>query len=136
MVQIIGVKAVQAKLKGFQEKNKENPTVIVGYTQSYALKVHEDMEARHKQGKQAKYLESPAREFQMEIAQIIESVYKQTKSMNKAVLAGGLFLQRKSQEIVPIDTSALKNSAFTALQENADEAAQKAHARSEGFRNK
>lgn len=36
--------------------------VVVGYVADYAVYVHEDLQARHKPGKQAKYLEKPARE--------------------------------------------------------------------------
>ena len=51
-------------------------TVIrVGYEASYALFVHENLEARHAPGKQAKFLETPLREKRDEMAAIInESV--------------------------------------------------------------
>lgn len=45
--------------------------VIVGYTASYAIYVHEDLNARHKPGKAAKFLESPARDMQSELADIV-----------------------------------------------------------------
>jgi hypothetical protein len=45
--------------------------VTVGYTQDYAIYVHEDLEARHKPGKIAKYLERPARETKEAMAKII-----------------------------------------------------------------
>jgi hypothetical protein len=38
---------------------------------NYAIFVHEDLEARHKPGKTAKYLEKPAREKRREILNII-----------------------------------------------------------------
>lgn len=38
-----------------------NAVATVGYSADYALKVHEDLEARHDDG-QAKFLEQPARE--------------------------------------------------------------------------
>ena len=46
--------------------------VIVGYTASYAVFVHEDLQARHRPGKVAKYLEKPLREKRMRILEIIE----------------------------------------------------------------
>lgn len=46
--------------------------VTVGYTAAYAVFVHENLEARHKKGKQAKFLEQPAREKRPEMAAIIE----------------------------------------------------------------
>lgn len=45
--------------------------VTVGYTTSYAIYVHEDLTARHKPGKTAKYLENPARENRDRILEII-----------------------------------------------------------------
>lgn len=45
--------------------------IIVGYQAEYAVFVHEDEEARHRPGKQAKYLEAPARQFRPEILKII-----------------------------------------------------------------
>lgn len=45
--------------------------VIVGYVADYAVYVHEDLEAKHKPGKTAKYLERPAREKRPEILMII-----------------------------------------------------------------
>jgi len=45
--------------------------IRVGYTQNYAIFVHEDLEARHAPGKIAKYLERPARENKDEIRRII-----------------------------------------------------------------
>ena len=47
--------------------------VIVHYGAGadYAVYVHEDMNARHKPGKTAKYLERPAREKKNEIFKII-----------------------------------------------------------------
>lgn len=35
------------------------------------------------------------------------------KAMERALMKAGLFLQAESQKIVPVDTGALKNSAFT-----------------------
>ena len=46
--------------------------VIVGYTQGYAVYVHENLDAQHKEGKQAKYLEAPVRTNKKEILQIID----------------------------------------------------------------
>lgn len=45
--------------------------VIVSYSTDYAVYVHEDMEARHKPGKSAKYLEKPLREKRERIQQIV-----------------------------------------------------------------
>lgn len=56
--------------------NRFNPAVIVGYGTDYAVFVHEDLEARHKPGKQAKFLEQPLREKRARLAEIVEEVIK------------------------------------------------------------
>ena len=106
-----------------------NTTVQVGYSQKYAVSVHE-VPANHKVG-QAKYLEQPARQFQKDLGRIIAVVYKKTKSMKKALLLAGFRLQRESQLLVPIDTSALRASAYVATEEEADIAAQASFNKSE-----
>lgn len=87
--------------------------VVVGYTQSYALEVHERVDIPHKNGKQAKYLEGPARTYEREIVALVNS----EKELKDGLLKAGLFLQRVSQEVVPVDTGALRASAFTELTE-------------------
>ena len=90
-------------------------SVIVGYTQNYAIFVHENLEAIHPVG-QAKFLEQPARTEQGAIAKIVRDALSQGKTMAQALVLAGLYLQRASQKLVPIDTGALKNSAFTRLE--------------------
>jgi hypothetical protein len=53
--------------------------VTVGYTAEYAIYVHENLEARHRKGKQAKYLEQPAREGRSEMRKIIRAEVKKAK---------------------------------------------------------
>lgn len=45
--------------------------VHYGAGADYAVYVHEDMDAKHKAGKKAKYLEGPAREKKQEIFKIV-----------------------------------------------------------------
>lgn len=45
--------------------------IIVLYKAIYAVFVHENLDARHKSGKQAKFLEEPARRYLGEILKII-----------------------------------------------------------------
>lgn len=45
--------------------------VRVGYDASYAIYVHENLDASHKPGKQAKFLERPLREKRKQMADII-----------------------------------------------------------------
>jgi len=129
MPNIIGLKELEIKLKKLQSVHTtENPRVIVGYTQNYAIYVHENLEAHHPVG-QAKYLEQPARALQRELGEIVVKAFKSTKNLEMALLVAGLRLQRASQELVPVDTGALKNSAFTAKEKDAAQEAAAAHAR-------
>lgn len=57
-------------------------TVIVGtvsYNKPYALRQHEELSYRHKEGRQAKYLESPLKEFVREFAKNIADAVKGVK---------------------------------------------------------
>jgi len=46
--------------------------VVISYGTAYALYVHEDLEARHKPGKTAKFLEGPFREHQKKLINIVK----------------------------------------------------------------
>lgn len=92
-----------------------NPSVVVGYTQSYALHVHEDMQVFHRVG-QAQYLRQPARTLERDLATIAVRAVRNGATIAQALLIAGLRLQRESQLLVPVDTSALKASAFTKLE--------------------
>jgi hypothetical protein len=71
--QVVPVDTGALKNSGFTRKTGSgfSTDVTVGYTQSYAIYVHENLEARHKPGKIAKYLEKPARDYRQEMLQII-----------------------------------------------------------------
>ena len=56
--------------------NGFDANVIIGYVADYAVYVHENLQARHQPGKQAKYLEQPAREKKNEIFKIIKDEVK------------------------------------------------------------
>lgn len=45
--------------------------IVVRYKTDYAVFVHEDLTARHKPGKRAKYLEEPARTHRIKIIKIV-----------------------------------------------------------------
>lgn len=128
-----GLNRLQDRLKETEDKSSSGG-VVIGYTQQYALEVHENLAMRHAPGKSAKYLERPARELAAELGEIIRKVYEKTKNIKQALLTAGLRLQRASQQIVPIDTGALKNSAFTALDEDVEAVAEAAYSKSESIR--
>lgn len=118
---ITGVPEVESTLKKLARKYAGPvPEAVVGYTQAYALYVHENMEAKHKEGKSAKYLENPMRSLRSELKKTITKAMDSGVSLQQALLLAGLRLQRESQKIVPIDTGALKASAFTATRKNVE----------------
>jgi len=136
MAKIEGVRKLQAEFKNLiaEAKAKKNakPSVIVGYTAAYAVYVHENIEMKGKgqprpkkkgggsggsywdpQGRaQSKFLETPARTLQPELAKIIRDVTRSTGSLQEALEVAGLRLQRESQRLVPVDSGNLKASAF------------------------
>lgn len=117
MAEILKLKSLVAKLqaKAAAAKKDLDASVVVGYTQSYAIYVHENLEANHPVG-QAKFLEQPFRSMSGELKGIVFEALRKGKTMAQALLLAGLRLQRESQKLVPVDTGALKNSAFTRLE--------------------
>lgn len=135
---IKGLDSLVAKLraKAAKEKKDGDVAVVVGYTQNYAVYVHEDLTKAHGAAfnvkhaaeiasgeehtrgadQQAKFLERPARENRQEYAAIVEDALKKGKTLAQALLLAGLKLQRDSQQLVPIDTGLLRASAFTRLE--------------------
>jgi hypothetical protein len=107
-------------------------SVVVGYRSNYALHVHENREMRLRgqkrskprkgfywdpQGKaQAGFLETPFRRHQGRIGEIIWKTVENGGSLEQGLVMAGLFLQRESQMMVPVDTGKLKASAFTEVE--------------------
>ncbi|WP_399088022.1 hypothetical protein ACGH2B_12495 [Streptomyces sp. BBFR2] len=56
---------------GAASVDESSLTAAVSYDTPYAVRVHEDMTARHSPGRKAKYLENPARREAGQIAAII-----------------------------------------------------------------
>ena len=136
MAQILGLNQVRAKLGALiQEAHAANVCVVVGYTAAYALYVHENIEMKLRgqprprrlgmehgkywgpQGQaQAKFLEQPARQYASQIGRIVITAYGRTRNMAQSLIMGGLFLQRESMKLVPVDTGNLRASAFTRVE--------------------
>lgn len=106
------LKQQEMKLTGQRARAGFGSDVIVGYEANYAVHVHENLQAHHENG-QAKFLEQPAREKRPQITEIIIDAMHKGKNLIQSLLLGGLYLQRESQKIVPVDTGNLKASAFT-----------------------
>lgn len=105
----------QLRARAAKARRDEKVSVVVGYTQSYAVYVHEDLTAHHPVGK-AKYLTDPLRRLGKVLKGIVAEALARGKTLAQGLLLAGLRLQRESQMEVPVDTGALKSSAFTRLE--------------------
>ena len=110
-VQMSGGKKLRAFIEGESRKHAKGGRVQVGYSKNYAIWVHELTHLNHKVG-QAKFLEQPMRQYHREILDIVARKVGNHRSLDDALFAAGQFLLSKSQEIVPVDTGALKASGF------------------------
>lgn len=110
-----GLKWLAESANAAPNDKRVNPSVIVGYTQHYALWVHQNLEVHHPVG-QAMYLIQPARQFEAELGRIAVKAVRNGATIAQALILAGLRLQRESQLLVPVDTGALKASAFTKLE--------------------
>lgn len=90
-------------------------SVVVGYTASYALYVHEDLQAHHYAGRTAQFLIRPFRELNNtgELRNVLTAARKRGASLQEGLFIAGLRIQRESQRLVPVDTGNLRGSAFT-----------------------
>lgn len=131
MARVRGIKKLDARFKRLASDAKEQAKtdVIVGYTASYALHVHElvDMKLAGKprrppskgrywdpQGRaQAKFLEEPFRTERNKMIKIVEKTYRRSRNLTLSLFVAGQYLQSVSQKKVPVDTGNLKASAFT-----------------------
>ncbi len=115
-VRLDGVGNLVRKFRDLRGRYKGQPKVAVGYSQEYAVYVHENLEAYHPTGT-AKFLERPARQYRAEMGRMVRTrMRKGGTTLRQALEEVGRFLMRKSQELVPVDTGALRNSAFTVVE--------------------
>ena len=131
MVKILNVKKVNRKLQKLGKRYGKPVSVSVGYKAAYALYVHENtamvlkgtprpkIRGRYRgnywdpKGATSKFLEIPLRRDKNQLVQIVERALEGGATMEQALILAGLFLQRESQMLVPVDTGNLKASAFT-----------------------
>lgn len=99
---------------GAKSAKEANVSVPVSFSAKYAIFVHEDLTARHTNG-QAKFLEQPARENARVYQNIILKALRQGLPLSQSLLLAGLRLQRDAQALTPVDTGALRASAFTRI---------------------
>lgn len=118
-----------------QSKARDDGDVLVGYSQNYALHVHE-RDVYHETGTW-KYLEKAYKDVYPSILHTIKTIYSKTGSIQKGLLVSGLRIQRVSQdEYCPVFTGALKASAWTAKESQARQAAMAAKQRGDQKKDK
>lgn len=108
----VDTRRVMHRFDRMNERTRGRDSVQVGYTAAYALRVHEDRNARHRVGK-AGFLLDPFRQNAESYARIIRELMRQGATFESAALIAGLQLQRDSQLECPVRTGALRASAFT-----------------------
>lgn len=135
VAKVIGIEGVNAKLRKLADRSRQKDAgaLVVGFSQSYAIYVHE-VPARHKPGKQWKYLETAVRRLAPEIPRIVEATYRVTGSIYAGLLKAALRIQAAAQLLTPVDTGALKASAFTAKDPGWQQQAAAARSRAESIR--
>jgi len=120
----------QAKIR-FSSPNGNHESVIVGYTASYAVYVHENLEMKLKgqprkgaghggnywdppNRGQSKYLEEPARNLSNDgtLTELTAKAMQKGATVQEALYVAGLRILRDSQKVVPVDTGNLKASGF------------------------
>ena len=116
-VAVSGVKKLVSQLRARAAKARTDfgARVAVGYSASYAARVHEDLEAYHRTG-QAKFLEQPARTLTKKLSAVVVEQLARKRTFGQAALTAGLLLQRESQKLCPVNTGHLRSSAFTRLE--------------------
>lgn len=130
---IDGMQKFDATIQGLI-KSQMTDGVVVGYTQNYAVYVHEDLNAKHKKGRTAKYLEKAVAMVAPLAGDIVAEATKAGRTVAQGMLLIGLRIQRESMKLVPIDTGALRASAFTARESQQLAAMAVAQAKSEAIK--
>lgn len=117
MARITGVDALVSKLRkdAAHVRGLAHKEAVVGFSAPYAIYVHEDLEARHAPGKQAKFLETPARVNAAAYGRIIKQALWDGKKLPQALLLAAQQLLRDAQAIVPVATGKLKSSGHAKL---------------------
>jgi hypothetical protein len=89
-------------------------SVEVGYRAPYAVFVHEDVTAKHRNG-QAKFLEQPAKSMMGLLASEAQSAIEEGASRREALLDAGQTLLGASRPLVPVDTGYLLSTGYVAV---------------------
>lgn len=133
MPKITGISTLKRKLAKLSKEHGNVEDVVVGFTQNYALHVHE-IPARHVVGNMH-YLIGPARRLSGELRRLVEDTTANTFSLQNGLMAAGRRLLRASVDEVPIDTGALKNSGHVSKESELNAASRAAYAKGNTIRN-
>lgn len=132
-----GTRKFSQNIKRMQEqvRKTEKAAVVVGFSQRYAVFVHEHIPANatYRVG-QSKFLESTSRLFAEVLAQDIANGVKAGRPLLEVLLETGNVLLNATKDITPMDTGALRESGFVAPAAQKDQAAAEAFGRSESLR--
>jgi hypothetical protein len=105
-------KRVAQRIEAQSLEGRAKFTVDVGYSARYARVVHEDLEARHPRGGQAKFLEAPARRLRGVMAAVIRQALLGRRSLEAATLRAANLLLFESKKLCPVDTGHLRQSGY------------------------
>ncbi len=132
-----GTRKFSANIKRLKNQVREtkNAAVVVGFSQRYAIFVHEHIPANatYRVGR-SKYLESTSREFSEVLGQDIVRGVKAGRPLLEVLLETGQVLLNATKEVTPLKTGALRASGFVAPASQKDQAAAEAFSRSEVLR--
>lgn len=113
-LEVMGADALRTALKARVEQAKRDGRTVgvVGYSAPYAVHVHEDLEAQHPNGGQAKFLEEPARTRRVEVGATVRRLVDAGATFEQAFRVALEQLLGWSRQLVPVDTGRLRDSGF------------------------
>lgn len=116
-------------------KREGEISYTTGFTQNYAVYVHEMEDLNHEVG-EAKFLEKAVARTAAEVGRIVTNAVLQGSSFKQGLYMGALRIQREAMLRVPIDTGALRASAFTAIAADVERVSMAAYQKAERLRDR
>ena len=110
----IDTSKVVAAMRAKSLQGRKTLSVKVGYSAPYAVYVHEDLNANHPNGGQAKYLSTPSRDpnIRRQMRAAVKAKLLAKRSLEEGVIDAGNILLAASIPLVPVDTGFLVDSAW------------------------
>lgn len=115
-MKLTGSQNVLDQLKKMSKTDIDLYTGEVGYSAPYAIYVHEDMQANHPNGGQAKFLEQPAKSMKRQMGQMLVAAMKRGKPFRWALFEVLTYLKQASQALCPYRTGFLRRSAYVKVE--------------------